>query len=164
MATRQCTKTRFERSIERIPEGGCWIWLLSLRKDGYGQFHKPDRPRTVGAHRFAWALYRGPIPDGLQVLHRCDVRCCVNPSHLFLGTNQDNMDDMKRKGRANTVRGEQHQNAKLTEAQAREIIALRTAGVSRSDLAIRFRVNPNHIYKILHGLCWAHLTTLADVR
>ena len=82
----------------------CWLW--------HGLRGKATNPRKYGgfcinkvmysAHRIAWALNHGPIPAGLQVLHKCDVPSCVNPSHLFLGTNKDNMADKARKGRAST--------------------------------------------------------------
>ena len=72
------------------PNTGCWLWLGFISPDGYG---------TRLAHRRAWELARGPIPDGMLVCHRCDVRHCVNPDHLFLGTHLDNMRDMIRKGR-----------------------------------------------------------------
>lgn len=75
----------------------CWIWYGAISPNGYGvvRFGKT----TIGAHRLAWILAHGEVPEGLFVLHRCDVRKCVNPHHLFLGTHQDNMDDMKSKGR-----------------------------------------------------------------
>lgn len=84
---------------EFVTESGCEIWLPhDLDWNGYGRAYFGGR--LLGAHRVRWMLERGPIPEGLFVLHRCDVRCCVNLDHLFLGTHQDNMDDMKRKGRS----------------------------------------------------------------
>src|SRR3990167_3892348 len=88
----------FEDSYMPEPNTGCWLWTGATRYDGYGT--RPWRGKTSAqAHRIAWEVFRGPIPDGLQVLHRCDVRCCVNPDHLFLGTQLDNMRDMIQKGR-----------------------------------------------------------------
>lgn len=79
----------------------CWIWLGGgNEKSGYG--HASFKSRTQGAHRVAWLLFRGAIPKGRFVLHKCDVRRCVKPAHLFLGTHQDNMDDMYAKGRGPT--------------------------------------------------------------
>jgi hypothetical protein len=81
---------------------------------GYGRTFVRKRTRT-NAHRMAWLLYRGPIPPGLCVLHRCDVPACVNPDHLFLGTPQDNVRDMMAKGRGKYLHGEAHHNSKLTD-------------------------------------------------
>ena len=76
---------------------GCWLWQGSKDADGYGRAFHAKRL----AHRVSYEEFIGPIPEGLSALHRCDVRCCVNPEHLFLGTQQDNMKDMYIKGRAN---------------------------------------------------------------
>lgn len=93
--------SRFAR-MHRANEAGCWLWVGVKNKQGYGHFEWSRKGRDFFwmAHRAAWRIHRGPIPGGLQVLHRCDVPSCVNPDHLFLGTQQDNMDDMVRKGRA----------------------------------------------------------------
>lgn len=98
------TKDVFESYIERVPESGCWLWTRSL-VNGYGRVWIP--PNSILAHRVSWMLYRGNIPEDLCVLHRCDVRCCVNPAHLFLGTNQENIWDMVDKER-NYIRKPTH--------------------------------------------------------
>ena len=82
----------FEEKIERIPFSGCWIWMAGLARNGYGQ--TSENHKTKFAHRMAWKLYRGEIPDGLFVLHKCDIKCCVNPDHLYLGTQKDNIRDV----------------------------------------------------------------------
>lgn len=82
----------------RIPEAGCWLWEGSLHSTGYGTLYWDGT--TQFTHRLSYRTFRGEIPDKLYVLHRCDVRCCINPNHLFVGTHQDNMDDMVSKGRA----------------------------------------------------------------
>ena len=81
---------RFDDKVVRIPESGCHIWIANTHL-GYGLFKFEGKTRK--AHRVAWALKNGPIPDGLQVRHKCDIRCCVNPDHMELGTQQDNEDD-----------------------------------------------------------------------
>lgn len=86
-----------ERTIPE-PNSGCWLWLLSCGNHGYGQLGWYGRKRT--AHRLSWQAHHGDIPAGLCVLHKCDVRSCCNPDHLFLGTRPDNMADMVAKGRS----------------------------------------------------------------
>lgn len=100
--------TADERFILRTVYGlGCWEWRGSFFRSGYGQFtlRNPEGGRkNWSAPRFSWTRTNGPIPPGLSVLHRCDNRKCVRPDHLFLGTHQDNMADMKAKGRARSGR------------------------------------------------------------
>ena len=92
------SKTLEERFWSKVDKSGdCWIWTAYKRPDGYGQFGFEGTQHK--AHRVSWVLANGTIPEGLHVLHRCDVRECVNPEHLFLGTNTDNMRDMIEKGR-----------------------------------------------------------------
>lgn len=79
-------------------ENECWIWNGGLTKKGYGQFHS-KKIEESRAHRVAWLIVYGPIPKGLHVCHKCDIRSCVNPDHLFLGTNQDNVNDKVAKNR-----------------------------------------------------------------
>lgn len=94
---------RFEAKFIPEPNCGCWIWTASLHRDGYGQLMltiSPGRKQIVKANRLSWRLYRGEVPDALDVLHTCDQRWCVNPEHLYLGTHPENMADMVRRGRA----------------------------------------------------------------
>lgn len=96
-------KDRFLNKFQK-KESGCWEWIGRRNKKGYGNFDMEDIKETC-AHRASWIFFRGEIPKGLHVLHHCDNPCCVNPNHLFLGTNQDNVDDKMKKGRYFNGRG-----------------------------------------------------------
>lgn len=96
--TRFWTKVDKNGPTIRSELGPCWVWTASTMPSGYGQFGMAYN--VLAAHRVAWTLVNGPIPDGQFVLHRCDNRPCVNPSHLFLGSKRDNTQDMVRKGRS----------------------------------------------------------------
>lgn len=149
---------RFMEKVERQADG-CWLWMAAGHPTGYGRFGIASR-EVEFAHRASWRLFRGEIPRGLYVCHRCDVRRCVNPSHLFLGTHADNMKDASRKARviiprASYASDETHQVAKLTNEQVRQI---RASSESSKNLAARFGVVPSTI--------WAAKThrTFKDVR
>lgn len=129
---------------------GCWIWSMYKNPDGYGQITVDGRSRS--AHRVSYAVNRGPIPEGWLVCHRCDNPSCVNPDHLFVGTNADNLGDMARKGRHKPCKGEKHGRAKLTEA---DVIAIRASqGVSHSKLAAKFGISKTQITRIRGGEYW----------
>ncbi len=142
---------RFWRHVDK--SGECWLWTATLATTGYGQFW--DGTRLVGAHRFSWELVNGPIPDGLYACHRCDVRACVNPDHLFLGTHADNMQDCVEKGR--TAKGLRNAWTKLTDEQVRQILLLRPH-TRPSVLARQFGVSPQTICDITKRRRWQHVT------
>lgn len=134
----------------------CWTWSGHRDRQGYGELH--HRGMYLRAHRVAWQLMNGPIPDGLHVLHHCDNPPCVNPAHLFLGTNADNVADKTAKGRGRGGRGEAHRNAKLTADQVREIRELAASGLTQREIAARYGVRHTAIGKILRGERWGHLS------
>lgn len=145
--------TRFWSKVEKTP--GCWKWRAGCDGRGYGEFRLGTRMR--GAHRVAWELTRGVIPEGLCVLHSCDNPRCVRPNHLFLGTVADNNADKAAKGRAVRLAGEKHGCSRL---RTKDIYLIRSlsAELSRKEIAEIFKVDPTHISKILRGKRWGHLS------
>jgi hypothetical protein len=144
------TRAMFEKKFIVTP--GCWLWMGKLHPRGYGRF----RGKTGDmAPRFSYECYRGEIPPGMQVCHKCDNPQCVNPDHLFLGTNQDNVDDKVRKGRHPV--GETCTSAKLTEAQVLEARALyvpRSKEFSTRKLAEKFGITHGQMWRIVAKKAW----------
>jgi hypothetical protein len=124
----------------------CWQWLGTTNAQGYGRFLLLGKNRR--AHRVAYLLTFGDIPNDLHVLHRCDNPGCCNPGHLFLGTNKDNSDDKIAKGRQAHVRGERNGNAVLTPAQ---VAIIRNSTVRSGLLAQQYGITPQHIRVIRSG-------------
>lgn len=146
-----------ERFLAKVcPESasGCWLWRGQLRADGYGMVR--FERKVYLAHRLAWKLFHGEIAPGLVVCHKCDVRACVNPEHLFLGTMMDNVRDMMEKGRS--TYGEKHRSAKLTTEQVRRIKTMLAEGFMRvSDIAREYGVTHATIGCIARGTSWRHV-------
>jgi len=115
------------------------------------------RGRQVGVHRIAWTLANGEVPDGLCVLHQCDVPNCINPKHLFLGTVADNNRDRDAKGRHVALPGHRNGFAKLSEHQVIEIRELAAQGVSQRRIGARYGVSQSAVWLILHGRSWTHV-------
>lgn len=132
---------------------GCWPWLGAVVTGGYGRVKFGGRTHLT--HRIAYILEFGSIPAGLFVCHKCDVRKCVRPDHLFLGTHDQNMTDMVGKGRQ--PRGEQNGLSKLTAVQVAEIRERVAAGATQRVVAAEFGVSQSTIRDIASGRCWAHL-------
>jgi hypothetical protein len=134
----------------------CWEWQALRQYQGYGQFRLSQPRRQVQAHRFAWELTNGPIPDGIMVCHKCDNPPCCNPGHLFLGTHMDNMADMVTKGH---LKGINNPRAILTP---RDVLDIRNAClnecVTRKDMARAYRVSKSTIDAIMVGRIWSHIS------
>lgn len=147
---------RFSKFVADPNENGCRLWTGSKQKFGHGQFMLDSKPQI--ASRVAYELYVGPIPDGQVVRHTCDVSACVEPTHLVLGTQADNMRDCRERGR-NTPppikRGEDHNQAKLNSAQVLEI--RQQPDVPRKELAERYGVSEPTIKAIRSRRIWSHI-------
>lgn len=151
--------------------GECWLWTARIGTTGYGAvsvlrngFH-----RTFKAHRVAWELENGPIPEGKFLCHHCDNPPCVNPTHMFIGSHNDNMADAKAKGRmrwANTharridpsltVRGERHGQARLTLNDVEEIKRRYAGGELQRVIASDYGVRQTQVSRIVRGERWAN--------
>lgn len=130
----------------------CWEWTGAKTAFGYGRYAVNNS--SSPAHRIAYKEFCGPIPDGFEVCHRCDNPSCINPLHLFLGSHQDNMTDMKTKGRAGRACGEQQGSAKLKNA---DIIMIRSSSLPSTKLGPMLGVSATRIQQIRKGKGWAHV-------
>lgn len=146
-------RTAEDRFWRKVRLGlGCWEWLGAPASTGYG--HLDYEGRRMGAHRFSWTLHNGPIPDGLSVLHHCDNRLCVNPDHLYLGTQADNMRDVAERQRGTL--GVRPARAKFTDDEVRKIRARYIAGgISYTALGRVYGVSKGAIAHIVTRRCYA---------
>ncbi len=149
---RKSTKERFEEKTMPVPESGCWIWMGASNSAGYGVFYLNGRMTT--ANRASYEIYRGRIPQNHFACHICDIPLCVNPNHLFTGTQQDNLRDMVRKGRHNGPRGEAHHLSKLTEKQ---VLAIREDTRKLREIAADYGVAHQIVSYIKRRETWAWL-------
>ena len=168
------TRPLHERLWEKVDRTGgpesCWLWIGS-KANRYGKLEVAGKAR--GVHVISWELRHGPVPDGLCVCHNCpggDNPYCVNPAHLFLGSNAENIRDRDRKGRTargaksgkhthpeSTARGSQHGRAKITEHDVRAIRIAAAAGTTYKAIAARFGISDSAIGFIVHQKTWRHV-------
>lgn len=149
---------RFKRFVDQRSEEDCWNWTGLLTPSGYASFSIGRQ--GVRGHRFAFVIAHGKEPSGL-VCHRCDNPKCVNPTHLFEGTSQDNSDDMRQKGRARylgqKVNGVRNGKSKLNEDKVIQIRALALSGMEGRAIAKQFGVSDGTIYWILNNRTWRNV-------
>ena len=145
---------RYWKKVDVRGDDECWPWLASKKGLGYGMF-RTTYPET--AHRTAWRLANGEIPDGLHVLHKCDVPECQNPNHLFVGTNAENTADKVAKGRCSRLvrPGEENPNSKLTAEQVRIARYWKSLGnMTRTRIAKHFGIGNSQMSRILNNQSW----------
>jgi hypothetical protein len=148
------TEERFWSRVNKRRKTQCWHWTSDMGSHGYGRLSLGDG-RRMKAHRYSWELHNGPIPKGLCILHKCDNPPCVNPGHLFAGSQLDNIADMVEKKRHRI--GEKNPNAVLNEAKVKVIKRLLSEGVKNKDIAVRMGVTRSLISAIKNGKRWGHV-------
>lgn len=144
-----------ERLLSKVEKSeGCWNWMARKTPQGYGRISVGNVNKL--AHRVAFELMVGPIGN-LHVLHRCDNPSCVNPAHLWLGTNADNVADKVSKGREPSHIGENNNRSRLTPNDVLEIRSKFRSGVSRSELAKKYGIVPAYVNQIASNKAWRHI-------
>jgi hypothetical protein len=147
---------RFWEKVEKTDS--CWLWTAgTFKSGGYGQHWADGKP--VRAHRFAYELMVGPIPDGMVLCHHCDVPACVRPDHMFIGTRHENSLDMARKGRGGAPKGSNagdrsNQRTDARRARRDEVLRLRAEGVRQSEIARRLGMTQGNVSHIVNGKSW----------
>lgn len=168
---RESFEVRFWKKVDKKGDDECWNWTGSTYINGYGTICKDGK--VVSAHRSSYELNKGPIPEGLHILHSCDNHACVNPNHLSAGTASDNMRDMVSKDRhgkikgpspfkgkpAEKVFGENHGTAYLTEVIVKEIREkYATGNYTYKELLVEYCLkSEGHLYDILRKKIWKHI-------
>lgn len=156
-----------ERSIP-VPWSGCSMWIAGLDKDGYGQASL--RNKNIRAHRLSYLVNKGSIPEGMVVMHSCDVPCCINPDHLSIGSSYQNTRDKIEKGRNRVSSGNEHYmrktpgmragdkcpTAKLSSSDVEEIKRLMASGTAQTKIAEKYGVSRTCISAISTGRNWKH--------
>ena len=158
--------TRFWDKVSKGAPDECWEWVGARDPNGYGFLYGGKlygNKRWVKAHRLSWEIHNTPAPEGKHVLHTCDNPPCVNPAHLYVGSQKENNHDraVRKRGRENRPEnhGELHANAKLTEADVRAIIVelQRRPRRSQSSIAEQFGIKQPQVSRIIRHEAWPHL-------
>lgn len=149
---------RFMRRVNKMTGTACWDWMRPA-PIGYGQLYWNGTP--IGTHRISYRIFRGQVGQ-MHVCHTCDRRACVNPDHLFLGTNQDNIRDRVKKGRSR--RGQNHPRSVLKRADVVEARAMYLGGMSTSKIGERFGVDAETAGNAISGRSWSHVSGAVALR
>lgn len=145
---------RYWSKVDEPDNNGCWLWNAGKLTSGYGIY--TIKHENFVATRISYEDVHGKVPDGLFMLHHCDVRACVNPEHLYAGTKKDNVDDMYRRKRANNIRGTTVHNSLLNEDVVREMRHMRSEyGATFVDIADYFGVSKSTASHAITGINWA---------
>lgn len=164
--TRRPLAERFWAKVQKADGDACWLWTGARSGDGYGSINIGGADgKALGAHRVAWELTHGPVPEGREVRHRCDNPGCCRPDHLELGSHRDNVQDMLDRNRHMTLtkpdtvrRGEQHHAARLLPAQVLAIRERAARGdTSQAQLAREFGISPAAVSDVVKRRRWQHL-------
>lgn len=157
------SEDRFWSKVDRSGDvDSCWPWQAGKNERGYGLFWLRDR--NVMAHRYAYELTYGPLPEGMLACHRCDNPPCCNPAHLFAGTYADNAHDRDQKGRHNPAEGSAHGSATLTDDLVRSMkIRYAQGGISQRELARLYNVTTQTVSSIMVGRYWDHVVVDVDI-
>ena len=150
-------KERLLRKVEKVPSsiGECWEWRGKIDKGGYGHIRGASS-EYLRTHRAAYAIFIGPIDDGMVIRHKCDNPGCCNPDHLVIGTQAENMKD--RRSRGNDPIGERNGRSKLYRDQVEDIKwMLLVKKMPVKEIAQRYNINRSAIYKIKYGERWSHV-------
>lgn len=150
MSSNNTLKIRFENKFKKTKK--CWLWTAAVDSCGYGRIYMDGENQT--AHRVSWVLYKGKIPNGIHVLHKCDVPNCVNPKHLFLGTHKDNMDDRDKKGRLGERSGENNGRSKLKRMDVLSIRKMLLKKYGQRVISKMFNVSVSTIKSIKSKRTW----------
>lgn len=156
--TRPILDRFWAKVVKSADPDGCWLWAGEITPNGYGRIN-PGGGGTLYVHRFSYQTFRGNIPSGMDCCHRCDVRHCVRPEHLFLGTRADNMADMslKGRGRGNGLIGERHPQAKLSPSTVQEIRVALAEGAQGRVIARSLGISESVVSSIKLRKTWAHV-------
>jgi hypothetical protein len=157
MKLKYSIKRKFETFIRQVyhePNTGCWLWSGAVNNSGYPNF---SFDKITMGHRFSYLFHKGDFDRSLLVCHHCDVKICVNPDHLFLGTYNDNNKDRTRKGRTVAHHGEKQGSAKLKEEEVVDIKRFINAGIQKTWIAKLYGVHKSTIDYIFRGKNWGYL-------